>query len=244
MTVKYNKCVESNNTSRGNDEKKGAFVGTTERTRITHGIVCAHLFVVFIMTSFVVCGDDTNAIRDTLSSLCSLNSVGKFASCCKEYPIGSISFSRRDSWSCYANDMRTNNGGDLLFLFVLSRFIQSNFHTFYTGISHLRISLILESTLFPVSPILFLFLSLFFLFPVLILLLSLKGDFPIAMPKGFYYGLTNLVSFQFFCLYFVELFQLFRSMSVKNLFGVTKEPFLYIQKLRSLFVHFITITQR
>ena len=159
--MKYNKCVESNNTSRGNDEKKGAFVGTTERTRITHGIVCAHLFVVFIMTSFVVCGDDTNAIRDTLSSLCSLNSVGQFGSCCQEHPTGSILFSRRDSWSCYANDMRTNNGGDLIFLFVLSSLYSNRFHTFYTGIFHPRISLILESTLFPVSPILLLFLSLF-----------------------------------------------------------------------------------
>ena len=130
MTVKYNKCVESNKTSRENDEKKGAFVGTAERTRIPHGIVCAHLFVVFIMTSFVVCGDDTNAIRDTLSSLCSLNSVGQFGSCCQEHPTGSILFSRRDSWSCYANEMRTNNGGDLIFLFVLSSFLQNTFLTF------------------------------------------------------------------------------------------------------------------
>ena len=128
MTEKNKKCVESNKTNGLSYEKKEAFVGT----RITHGITCVHLFVVFIMTSFVVCGDDTNAIRDTLSSLCSLNSVGQFGSCCKEYPTGSISFSKRDSWSCYANEMRTNDGGDLIFLFVLPLFYSRHIPYFFT----------------------------------------------------------------------------------------------------------------
>ena len=146
MTAKYKKCVESNKTSGLSYEKKGVFVGA----RITHGIACVHLFVVFIMTSFVVCGDDTNAIRDTLSSLCSLNNVGQFGSCCKEHPAGSILISKRDSWSCYANDMRTNDGGDLISLFVFSLFYSKSIPHFYTWIFHLEGSLILENIVFPI----------------------------------------------------------------------------------------------
>ena len=123
-------------------------------------------------------------------------------------------------------------------------FIQNTFRTFYTGMFHLEGSLILEKEHFPVWPILFLFYLFFFpCFFVFIPLLSLKGNFPIAMPKYFFYGLTNLVSF-LSLLHFVELFQFFRSLSVKNLFGVTKDTFFYIKKLRSLFVFFISTTQK
>ena len=41
-----------------------------------------------MLMMIVVCGDDTQALRDTISSLCSLNKVGKFASCCGSYDNG------------------------------------------------------------------------------------------------------------------------------------------------------------
>ena len=194
MIVKYKKCVESNKTSRGKDEEKGAFVGT----RVTHGISCVYLFVVFIMTSFVVCGDDTNAIRDTLSSLCSLNSVGQFGSCCKEHPTGSISFSRRDSWSCYANDMKTNDEGDLSYLFVFLIYPIRIPHILHRDLSSKNLTDFGEygfSSLTNLVSLLFLF---FLFIQVFDFCGSLKGNDPKTLSINTFYGLTNLVSLHSF----------------------------------------------
>ena len=43
---------------------------------------------VTVLMMIVVEGDDTQAFRVTISSLCSLNSVGQFASCCVSYDNG------------------------------------------------------------------------------------------------------------------------------------------------------------
>ena len=68
----------------------------------------------------VVSGDDTPALRDTISSLCSLNSVGKFASCCVSYDNGaSLTLDYSTARACFISDLGSNAGSVLTSLFVI-----------------------------------------------------------------------------------------------------------------------------
>ena len=67
----------------------------------------------------VVSGDDTQALRDTISSLCSLNKVGKFASCCGSYDNGaSITLEDSTARDCFIYSLGSTTESDLTFLFV------------------------------------------------------------------------------------------------------------------------------
>ena len=68
----------------------------------------------------VVEGDDTQALRDTISSLCSLNSVGEFASCCASYDNGaSLTLEYSPSRECFIYDLGSTTGSVLTSLFVI-----------------------------------------------------------------------------------------------------------------------------
>ena len=73
-----------------------------------------------MLMMIVVCGDDTQALRDTISSLCSLNKVGQFASCCGSYDNGaSITLESSPARSCFFDDFESNTGSVLTSLFVI-----------------------------------------------------------------------------------------------------------------------------
>ena len=65
-------------------------------------------------------GDDTQALRNTISSLCSLNSVGEFASCCASYDNGA-SLTLEDSTvrSCFIASLGSTTESVLTSLFVI-----------------------------------------------------------------------------------------------------------------------------
>ena len=90
--------------------------------RITHFFQSTHfaLFLVIVLMMIVVEGDDTQALRDTISSLCSLNSVGQFASCCVSYDNGA-SLTLEDSTAryCFISDLASTTGSVLTSLFVI-----------------------------------------------------------------------------------------------------------------------------
>ena len=68
----------------------------------------------------VVEGDDTQALRDTISSLCSLNSVGQFASCCASYDNGAnITLEDSTARTCFIYDLKSTTGSVLTSLFVI-----------------------------------------------------------------------------------------------------------------------------
>ena len=68
----------------------------------------------------VVSGDDTQALRDTISSLCSLNKVGKFASCCKSYENGaSVTLENSQVRSCFISGLASTTESGLTYLFVI-----------------------------------------------------------------------------------------------------------------------------
>ena len=68
----------------------------------------------------VVCGDDTQALRDTISSLCSLNKVGKFATCCGSYDNGaSITLENSPARARFIAGLGSTTGSVLTSLFVI-----------------------------------------------------------------------------------------------------------------------------
>ena len=75
---------------------------------------------VIVLMMIVVEGDDTKALRDTISSLCSLNSVGKFASCCVSYDNGaSLTLASSAARDCFIFGLGTTPGSVLISLFVI-----------------------------------------------------------------------------------------------------------------------------
>ena len=68
----------------------------------------------------VVEGDDTQALRDTISSLCSLNSVDQFASCCVSYDNGaSLTLASSTARECFITGLGSTTGSVLTSLFVI-----------------------------------------------------------------------------------------------------------------------------
>ena len=70
--------------------------------------------------TIVVSGNDTPALRDTISSLCSLNKVGQFASCCGSYRNGaSITLASSPARNCFISGLKTAEGSVVTSLFVI-----------------------------------------------------------------------------------------------------------------------------
>ena len=90
--------------------------------RITHFFQSTHfvLFLVIVLMMIIVEGDDTQALRDTISSLCSLNSVGEFASCCVSYDNGaSLTLASSTARGCFISGLTLTSGSVLTSLFVI-----------------------------------------------------------------------------------------------------------------------------
>ena len=76
-----------------------------------------------MLLMIVVSGDDTQALRDTISSLCSLNKVGQFASCCGSYNNGaSITLASSTARACFIYGLNSTTGSVLTSLFVICFF--------------------------------------------------------------------------------------------------------------------------
>ena len=81
-----------------------------------------------MLMMIVVEGDDTQALRDTISSLCSLNSVGEFASCCVSYDNGaSLTLEYSAARRCFIYDLASTTGSVLTSLFVICSFLCCSF---------------------------------------------------------------------------------------------------------------------
>ena len=68
--------------------------------------------MMLFMTCFMVCvlGDDTQAFKNLLTRLCSLNSVGEFASCCASYNIdASVTLASSAARNCFISSIKVKN---------------------------------------------------------------------------------------------------------------------------------------
>ena len=78
------------------------------------------LMGMIVLMVIVVSGDDTQALRDTISSLCSLNKVGRFASCCGSYDNGAtITLASNPTRSCFIYGLGSTTGSIVTSLFVI-----------------------------------------------------------------------------------------------------------------------------
>ena len=103
------------------------YTPTSPYTLLPHGIFYISLMLsilmimgVIVLIMIVVCGDDTQALRDTISSLYSLNKVGKFASCCGSYDNGaSITLEYSSVRLCFIYSLASTTGSVLTYLFAI-----------------------------------------------------------------------------------------------------------------------------
>ena len=85
------------------------------------------LIMMVLMVAVVsVLGDDTQALQDTLSSLCSLNKEGQFGSCCEKYDISSVTLASSEARACFVTSLTSATRSVItLFVFLLHRGIYS-----------------------------------------------------------------------------------------------------------------------
>ena len=105
----------------GQKENKGngfVFLKGTERDSFFAGTNSSFMIMMtLLVVSTCVLGDDTQALRDTLSSLCSLNKEGQFGSCCESYDISSVTFDSSPARDCFISSLYSKSGL-ILSLFV------------------------------------------------------------------------------------------------------------------------------
>ena len=87
--------------------------------------------LVLASTLFFACGDDTNGLRNTLSSLCSINSAGEFGSCCSTHNTASVNLHEKSTWDCFLRDLGTDSDMNVTSLFVVFFFFHFQTHTYF-----------------------------------------------------------------------------------------------------------------
>ena len=83
---------------------------------ITSTKVPVIMIVPMLIVVVNVLGDDTQALRDTLSSLCSLNKEGQFGSCCGNYDINFVTLDYSSARNCFIFSLIIS--GSITWLFV------------------------------------------------------------------------------------------------------------------------------
>ena len=96
-----------------------SFVGHKHFPFITSSKVPVIMIVLMLAVVVSVLGDDTQALRDTLSSLCSLNKEGQFGSCCKKYDISSVTLYYSTARNCFISSIYSTYEGSITWLFAL-----------------------------------------------------------------------------------------------------------------------------
>ena len=66
-----------------------------------------------------VLGGDTQALQDTLSSLCPLNKEGSFGSCCESYDISSVIPASSGTWGCFLTSLESDTELSIILLLAL-----------------------------------------------------------------------------------------------------------------------------
>ena len=124
MIFKYNIDFRSGGgkTEVGNMKKKNED-GTDSEWRclsfMTHTKTSLMMLTLMITVFVVVLGDDTQAFRNTLTSLCSLNREGVFSSCCGSYSIESVGLDSSAARNCFITNL-ISSGGSITTLFAFS----------------------------------------------------------------------------------------------------------------------------
>ena len=101
-------CKEMKRTSLLSGNKWGLV-----RRRKDGNLLNTVLFLVvlcFLCLPVFVEGNDAQELLNMLSSLCSVNGQGSFASCCKSKPVDSVKISSKDTWDCYLYGIGYSSG--------------------------------------------------------------------------------------------------------------------------------------
>ncbi len=117
--------------NKGKTTNIASFVGHKYLPFITSTKVPVIMIVLMLAVVVSVLGDDTQALRDTLSSLCSLNKEGEFGSCCESYDISSVTLDSSPARNCFISSL-SSTSGSITELFVLRFFRIVHFSGIFT----------------------------------------------------------------------------------------------------------------
>ena len=93
-----------------------------EHFSFNSNIKASVIMMVLLVAVLCVLGDDTQALRDTLSSLCSLNQNGAFGSCCESHDINSVTLDSSETWNCFLSSL-SSTSNSITYLFVIHMII-------------------------------------------------------------------------------------------------------------------------
>ena len=100
--------------------KRGRFNGTgTLSNERSTALRMAILFTVLLVFPCDVLGNDLSALQNVLTRLCSLNSIGHFASCCEMYSPSNVTFEKTPIRDCFIGDLYATKQSILTSLFVV-----------------------------------------------------------------------------------------------------------------------------
>ena len=100
-----------------------SFLGHKYLPFITNTKVPVIMMMLMLAVVMSVLGDDTQALRDTLSSLCSLNKKGQFCSCCGSYDISSVTLDSSGVRDCFITSL-SSTSGSITGLFVFQMYFR------------------------------------------------------------------------------------------------------------------------
>ena len=80
------------------------------------------LALILFSTLLCACGNDTQALRNTLSSLCKINTENEFGSCCKTHNTTFVDIKDKKTWDCFLRDIGSDANLNVTSLFVFFLF--------------------------------------------------------------------------------------------------------------------------
>ena len=109
--------------NKGKTTNVASFMGHKHLPFITSSKAPVIMLVLMLGVVVSVLGDDTQALQDMLSSLCSLNNEGKFGSCCESYDISSVTLDSSPARNCFISSL-SSTSGSITTLFVFHLFFK------------------------------------------------------------------------------------------------------------------------
>jgi len=143
------------------------------------------IFFGLISLTAVVMGDDTEALRHTISSLCSFGGWGDFSACCRSYSANSIVLNDRNTWSCFIKNLTVTEDFALTHLDFSLKDVPVLPNNVFSGLTNLEVLDLGSNDITSIESGAFNSLSN-------LVSLDLNGCFLGSLPSGLFNGLNNL----------------------------------------------------
>jgi len=139
------------------------------------------------MVLVVVSGDDTQALRNTISSLCSLNTQGDYAQLCNNHDINDIEIDDHNTWNGFFSGLAYTPDLDVTELVISYAELTALGSGVFSSLKHLNSLSLSSNSIASIAPGAFSGLGSFYC-------LDLSGNQLTVIPSGVFSGLGDLTS--------------------------------------------------